>query len=77
MQCLDAVVEQMRTNKLCLIIGKVEALWVGGSCVQYKDYLLVLDGVALKKQVCRFGVLLDTSLSLEVQLSSVARIVFY
>uniref|UniRef100_A0A803SN06 Reverse transcriptase domain-containing protein n=1 Tax=Anolis carolinensis TaxID=28377 RepID=A0A803SN06_ANOCA len=74
-QCLAAVSDWMRANKLKLNPDKTEVLLVSRKAEQGIGLQPVLDGVALplKTQVRSLGVLLDSSLSLEPQVSAVAR----
>ncbi|XP_061443806.1 uncharacterized protein LOC133365612 isoform X9 [Rhineura floridana] len=78
-RCLAATMDWMRTNKLRLNPDKTEMLLVGGSSDQMVDVQPVLDGVALplKEQIHSLRVLLESSLSLETQVASVARSAFY
>uniref|UniRef100_A0A803TBL4 Reverse transcriptase domain-containing protein n=1 Tax=Anolis carolinensis TaxID=28377 RepID=A0A803TBL4_ANOCA len=73
-QCLAAVMGWMRANKLKLNPDKTEVLQVSRSTDRGIGWLPVLDGVALplKAQVRSLGVLLDSSLSLDAQVSAVA-----
>uniref|UniRef100_A0A803TNR7 Reverse transcriptase domain-containing protein n=1 Tax=Anolis carolinensis TaxID=28377 RepID=A0A803TNR7_ANOCA len=73
-QCLAAVSDWMRANKLKLNPDKTEVLLVSRKAEQGIGRGL-LEGVALplKTQVRSLGVLLDSSLSLEPQVSVVAR----
>uniref|UniRef100_A0A803TP95 Reverse transcriptase domain-containing protein n=1 Tax=Anolis carolinensis TaxID=28377 RepID=A0A803TP95_ANOCA len=74
-RCLAAVSDWMRANKLKLNPDKTEVLLVSRRAEQGIGLQPVLDGVALplKTQVRSLGVLLDSSLSLEPQVSAVAR----
>uniref|UniRef100_A0A803SXN9 Reverse transcriptase domain-containing protein n=1 Tax=Anolis carolinensis TaxID=28377 RepID=A0A803SXN9_ANOCA len=74
-RCLAAVSDWMRVNKLKLHPDKTEVLLVSRKAEQGIGLQPVLDGVALplKAQVRSLGVLLDSSLSLEPQVSAVAR----
>uniref|UniRef100_A0A803TL80 Reverse transcriptase domain-containing protein n=1 Tax=Anolis carolinensis TaxID=28377 RepID=A0A803TL80_ANOCA len=74
-RCLATVSDWMRANKLKLNPDKTEVLLVSRKAEQGIGLQPVLDGVALplKTQVRSLGVLLDSSLSLEPQVSAVAR----
>ncbi|KAF7249036.1 Peripheral myelin protein 22 [Varanus komodoensis] len=76
--CLAEVMCWMRANKLKLNPDKMEVLLVGGSGFGMGDFDLVLNGVALplKDRVRSLGVLLDPELSLEAQVTAVARSAF-
>uniref|UniRef100_A0A803TWX2 Reverse transcriptase domain-containing protein n=1 Tax=Anolis carolinensis TaxID=28377 RepID=A0A803TWX2_ANOCA len=73
-QCLAAVLAWMRVNKLRLNPDKTEVLQVSRMSDWGIGWQPVLDGVALplKAQVCSLGVLLDSGLTLEAQVSAVA-----
>ncbi|XP_062822834.1 uncharacterized protein LOC100554203 isoform X4 [Anolis carolinensis] len=73
-QCLAAVADWMRRNKLRINPDKTEALLVSRSSDWGIGWQPVLDGVALplKSQVRSLGVLLDSVLMLEAQVSAVA-----
>uniref|UniRef100_A0A803SLJ1 Reverse transcriptase domain-containing protein n=1 Tax=Anolis carolinensis TaxID=28377 RepID=A0A803SLJ1_ANOCA len=73
-QCLAAVADWMRRNKLRINPDKTEALLVSRSSDRGIGWQPVLDGVALplKSQVRSLGVLLDSALTLEAQVSAVA-----
>ncbi|KAF7248327.1 putative uncharacterized transposon-derived protein F52C9.6 [Varanus komodoensis] len=77
-RCLAEVMGWMRANTLKLNPDKTEVLLVGGSGLGMGDLGLVLNGVALplRDRVHRLGVLLDPELSLEAQVTAVARSVF-
>ncbi|KAF7252305.1 hypothetical protein EYD10_02240, partial [Varanus komodoensis] len=77
-RCLAEVMGWMRANKLKLNPDEVEVLLVGGLGSGVGDLDLVLNGVALllKDRVCSLGVLLDPELSLEAQVTTVARSAF-
>ncbi|KAF7246701.1 hypothetical protein EYD10_07390 [Varanus komodoensis] len=68
----------MRANKLKLNPDKTEVLLVGGSGFGEGELNLVLNGVALplRDKVRSLGVLLDPELSLEAQVTAVARSAF-
>uniref|UniRef100_A0A803TWG0 Reverse transcriptase domain-containing protein n=1 Tax=Anolis carolinensis TaxID=28377 RepID=A0A803TWG0_ANOCA len=72
-QCLAAVLAWMRVNKLRLNPDKTEVLQVSRTSDRGIGWQPVLDGVALplKAQVCSLGVLLDSGLTLEAQVSAV------
>uniref|UniRef100_R4GAY7 Reverse transcriptase domain-containing protein n=1 Tax=Anolis carolinensis TaxID=28377 RepID=R4GAY7_ANOCA len=74
-RCLAAVSDWMRANKLKLNPDKTEVLLVSRKAEQGIGLQPVLDGVTLplKAQVRSLGVILDSSLSLEPQVSAVAR----
>ena len=74
-QCPSAGMDWMRANKLKLNPDKTEVLLVSQKADQGIGIQLVLDGVTLplKTQVCSLGVLLDSALSLDAQVSGVAR----
>uniref|UniRef100_A0A803T4E3 Reverse transcriptase domain-containing protein n=1 Tax=Anolis carolinensis TaxID=28377 RepID=A0A803T4E3_ANOCA len=74
-RCLAAVSDWMRANKLKLNPDKIEVLLVSRKAEQGIGLQPVLDGVALplKTQVRSLGVPLDSSSSLEPQVSAVAR----
>ncbi|KAF7242082.1 LETM1 domain-containing protein LETM2, mitochondrial, partial [Varanus komodoensis] len=76
--CLSVVMGWMRTNKLSLSPDKMEVLLVGDSSSWVGDLGPALDGVALplKDRVRSLGVLLDPELSLEAQVTVVARSTF-
>ncbi|KAF7253873.1 putative RNA-directed DNA polymerase from transposon BS [Varanus komodoensis] len=76
--CLAEVMGWMRTNKLKLSPDKMEVLLVGGLGLWMGDLGLVLNGVALplRDRVRSLGVLLDPELSLEAQVTAVARSAF-
>ncbi|KAF7246760.1 Reelin [Varanus komodoensis] len=69
----------MRANKLKLNPDKTEVLLVGGSGFGEGGFDLVLIGVALplRDKVCSLGVLLDSELSLEAQVTAVVRSAFF
>uniref|UniRef100_A0A803SUK8 Reverse transcriptase domain-containing protein n=1 Tax=Anolis carolinensis TaxID=28377 RepID=A0A803SUK8_ANOCA len=73
-QCLAVVMGWMRANKLKLNPDKTEVLQVSRMSDRGIGWLPVLDGVALslKAQVCSLGVLLDSALTLDAQVSAVA-----
>uniref|UniRef100_R4GDA2 Reverse transcriptase domain-containing protein n=1 Tax=Anolis carolinensis TaxID=28377 RepID=R4GDA2_ANOCA len=73
-QCLAAVMGWMRANKLKLNPDKTEVLQVSRMPDRGIGWQPVLDGVALplKAQVRSLGVLLDSSLTLDAQVSAVA-----
>ncbi|KAF7252606.1 putative RNA-directed DNA polymerase from transposon BS [Varanus komodoensis] len=77
-RCLAKVMGWMRANKLKLNPDKMDVLLVGGSGLGMGDLGLVLNGVALplRDRVCSLGVLLDPELSLEAQVTAVARSTF-
>ncbi|KAF7246633.1 RNA helicase Mov10l1, partial [Varanus komodoensis] len=68
----------MRANKLKLNPDKMEVLLVGGLGFREGELNLVLSGVALplREKVRSLGVLLDPELSLEAQVTAVARSAF-
>uniref|UniRef100_A0A803TMK0 Reverse transcriptase domain-containing protein n=1 Tax=Anolis carolinensis TaxID=28377 RepID=A0A803TMK0_ANOCA len=74
-RCLATVSDWMRANKLKLNPDKMEVLLISRRAEQGIGLQPVLDGVALplKTQVHNLGVLLDSLLSLEPQVSAVAR----
>ncbi|KAF7252318.1 Solute carrier family 22 member 7 [Varanus komodoensis] len=76
--CLAEVMGWMRANKLKLNPDKTEVLLVGGSGSGVGDLDLVLNGVALplKDRVRSLGVILNPELSLEAQVTAVARSAF-
>ena len=65
----------MRVNKLKLNPDKMEVLLVGASLDRLEGHFPALNGVTLplRDRVHSLGVLLDTSLTLEAQVDSVAR----
>uniref|UniRef100_A0A803TMD6 Reverse transcriptase domain-containing protein n=1 Tax=Anolis carolinensis TaxID=28377 RepID=A0A803TMD6_ANOCA len=73
-QCLAAVMGWMRANKLKLNPDKTEVLQVSRMSDRGIGWLPVLDGAALplKAQVRSLGVLLDSALTLDAQVSAVA-----
>ncbi|KAF7237627.1 cGMP-inhibited 3',5'-cyclic phosphodiesterase A [Varanus komodoensis] len=75
----EQVMGWMRANKLNLNPDKTEALLVGGSGFGEGGFDLVLNGVALplRDKVRSLGVLLDPELSLEAQVTAVARSAFF
>uniref|UniRef100_A0A8D2KSV3 Reverse transcriptase domain-containing protein n=1 Tax=Varanus komodoensis TaxID=61221 RepID=A0A8D2KSV3_VARKO len=77
-RCLAEVMEWMRANKLKLNPDKTEVLLVGGSGFREGGFDLVLNGVTLplRDKVRSLGVLLDPELSLEAQVTAVARSAF-
>ncbi|KAF7249630.1 putative RNA-directed DNA polymerase from transposon BS [Varanus komodoensis] len=77
--CLAEVMVWMRANKLKLNPDKTEVLLVGGSGFGEGELNLVLNGVALplRDRVRSLGVLLDPELSLEAQVTAVARNAFF
>ncbi|KAF7235119.1 Extracellular calcium-sensing receptor [Varanus komodoensis] len=77
-RCLAEVMEWMRDNKLKLNPGKTEVLLVGGSGFGEGGFDLVLNGATLplRDTVHSLGVLLDPELSLEAQVTAVARSTF-
>ncbi|XP_061487038.1 uncharacterized protein LOC133387065 isoform X3 [Rhineura floridana] len=77
--CLAATMDWMRANKLRLNPDKTEMLLVDGFSDRMVDTYPILDGVTLplKDRVRSLGVVLDSSLSLEAQVASVARNAFY
>ncbi|KAF7250944.1 RNA-directed DNA polymerase from mobile element jockey [Varanus komodoensis] len=78
-RCLAEVMGWMRANKLKLNPDKMEVLLVGGSGFEEGDLDLVLNGVALplRDKVHILGALLDPELSLEAQVTAVARSAFF
>ncbi|KAF7234952.1 hypothetical protein EYD10_18178, partial [Varanus komodoensis] len=76
--CLAEVMGWMRANKLKLNPDKTEVLLVGGSGFGEGELNLVLNGVALplRDKVCSLGVLLDSEISFETQVTAVARSAF-
>ncbi|KAF7240862.1 Receptor-type tyrosine-protein phosphatase T [Varanus komodoensis] len=74
-RCLAEVMGWMRANKLKLNPDKMEVLLVGGSGFGEGGFDLVLNGVSLplRDKVHSLGVLLDPELSLEAQVTAVAR----
>uniref|UniRef100_A0A803TUY7 Reverse transcriptase domain-containing protein n=1 Tax=Anolis carolinensis TaxID=28377 RepID=A0A803TUY7_ANOCA len=74
-RCLATVSDWMRAKKLNLNPDKTEVLLVSQKAEQGIGLQPVLDGVTLplKAQVRSLGVFLDSSLSLEPQVSAVAR----
>uniref|UniRef100_A0A803TWX8 Reverse transcriptase domain-containing protein n=1 Tax=Anolis carolinensis TaxID=28377 RepID=A0A803TWX8_ANOCA len=74
-RCLAAVSDWMRANKLKLSSDKTEVLLFSRKAEQGTGLQPMLDGVTLplKTQVRSLGILLDSSLSLEPQVSAVAR----
>ena len=76
--CLVSRMEWMRVNKLKFNPDKTEVLLVSQKANQGIGMQPVLDEVALllKTQVYSFGVLLDLPLSLDAQVSAVARSTF-
>ncbi|KAF7250183.1 putative RNA-directed DNA polymerase from transposon BS [Varanus komodoensis] len=77
-RCLAEVMGWMRANKLKLKPDKTEVLLVGGSGFGEGGSDLVLNGVSLplRDKVSSLGVLLDPELSLEAQVTAVARSAF-
>ncbi|KAF7254503.1 Beta-tectorin [Varanus komodoensis] len=77
-RCLAEVMGWMRANKLKLNPDKTEVLLVGGSGFGEGEVTLALNGVALppRDKVRSLGVLLDPELSLEAQVTAVARSAF-
>ncbi|KAF7253666.1 hypothetical protein EYD10_00580 [Varanus komodoensis] len=77
-RCLAEVREWMRANKLKLNPDKTEVLLVGGSGFGEGGFDLVLNGATLplRDKVRSLGVLLDPELSLEAQVTAVARNAF-
>ncbi|KAF7254271.1 CMP-N-acetylneuraminate-beta-1,4-galactoside alpha-2,3-sialyltransferase [Varanus komodoensis] len=77
-RCLAEVMGWMRANKLKLSPDKTEVLLVGGLSSWVGDLDLVLNGVALplKDRFRSLGVLLYPELSLEAQVTAVARSAF-
>ncbi|KAF7249458.1 RNA-directed DNA polymerase from mobile element jockey [Varanus komodoensis] len=77
-RCLAEVREWMRANKLKLNPDKTEVLLVGRSGFGEGGFDLVLNGakLPLRDKVRSFGVLLDPELSLEAQVTAVARSAF-
>ncbi|KAF7251907.1 Polypeptide N-acetylgalactosaminyltransferase 16 [Varanus komodoensis] len=77
-RCLAEVMEWMRANKLKLNPDKMEVLLVGGSGFGEGGFDLVLNGATLplRDKVRSLGVLLDPELSLEAQVTAVARSAF-
>ncbi|KAF7245607.1 Harmonin [Varanus komodoensis] len=77
-RCLAEVMGWMRANKLKLNPDKTEVLLVGGSGFGEGELNLVLNGVALplRDKVRSLGVLLNPELSLEAQVTAVARSAF-
>ncbi|KAF7244371.1 putative RNA-directed DNA polymerase from transposon BS [Varanus komodoensis] len=77
-RCLSEVMGWMKANKLKFNPDKTEILLVGGLGSWVGDFDLVLNGVALplKDRVRSLGVLLDPELSLEAQVTVVARSTF-
>ncbi|KAF7238279.1 Retinoic acid receptor beta, partial [Varanus komodoensis] len=77
-RCLAEVMGWMRANKLKLSPDKTEVLLVGGSGFGEDGFDLTLNGVALplRDKVRSLGVLLSPELSLETQVTAVARSAF-
>ncbi|KAF7246976.1 CMP-sialic acid transporter [Varanus komodoensis] len=77
-RCLAEVMGWMRANKLKLNPDKTEVLLVGGSGFGEGELNLDHNGVALplRDKVHSLGVLLDPELSLEAQVTAVARSAF-
>ncbi|KAF7240633.1 putative RNA-directed DNA polymerase from transposon BS [Varanus komodoensis] len=77
-RCLAEVREWMTANKLKLNPDKTEVLLVGGSGFGEGGFDLVLNGATLplRDKVRSLGVLLDPELSLEAQVTAVARTAF-
>ncbi|KAF7250955.1 Very large A-kinase anchor protein [Varanus komodoensis] len=77
-RCLAKVMGWMKANKLRLNPDKIEVLLVGGSGFGMGDLDLVLNGIALphRDRVRSLGVLLYPELSLEAQVTEVARNTF-
>ncbi|KAF7246169.1 THO complex subunit 1, partial [Varanus komodoensis] len=77
-RCLAEVREWMRANKLKLNPDKTEVLLVGRSGFGEGGFDLVLNGATLplRDKVRSLGVLLDPELSLEAQVTAVARNAF-
>ncbi|KAF7249628.1 putative RNA-directed DNA polymerase from transposon BS [Varanus komodoensis] len=77
-RCLAEVMGWMRANKLKLNPDKTEVLLVGGSGFGEGELNLVLNGVALplRDRVRSLGVLLGPELSLDAQVTAVARSAF-
>ncbi|KAF7241729.1 putative RNA-directed DNA polymerase from transposon BS [Varanus komodoensis] len=77
-RCLTEVREWLRANKLKLNPDKTEVLLVGGSGFGEGGFDLVLNGATLplRDKVRSLGVLLDPELSLEAQVTVVARSAF-
>ncbi|KAF7237117.1 putative RNA-directed DNA polymerase from transposon BS [Varanus komodoensis] len=77
-RCLAEVMGWMRANKLKLNPDKTEVLLVGGSGFGEGGFDLVLNGATLplRDKVRSLGVLLDLELSLEAQVTAVARSAF-
>ncbi|KAF7254272.1 putative RNA-directed DNA polymerase from transposon BS, partial [Varanus komodoensis] len=77
-RCLAEVMGWMRANKLKLNPDKTEVLLVGGSGFGEGGVDLVLNGATLplRDKVRSLGVLLDLELSLEAQVTAVARSAF-
>ncbi|KAF7240636.1 putative RNA-directed DNA polymerase from transposon BS, partial [Varanus komodoensis] len=77
-RCLAEVMGWMRANKLKLNPDKTEVLLVGGLGFGEGGFDLALNGVALplRDKVRSLGVLLDPELSLEAQVTAVARSAF-
>uniref|UniRef100_A0A8D2LN46 Reverse transcriptase domain-containing protein n=1 Tax=Varanus komodoensis TaxID=61221 RepID=A0A8D2LN46_VARKO len=77
-RCLTEVREWLRANKLKLNPDKTEVLLVGGSGFGEGGFDLVLNGATLplRDKVRSLGVLLDPELSLEAQVTAVARNAF-
>ncbi|KAF7246206.1 NIPA-like protein 2 [Varanus komodoensis] len=78
-RCLAEVMGWMRANKVKLNPDKTEVLLVGGLGFGEVELNLVLNGVALplRDKVRSLGVLLDPELSLEAQVTVVARSAFF
>uniref|UniRef100_A0A8D2Q3W3 Reverse transcriptase domain-containing protein n=1 Tax=Varanus komodoensis TaxID=61221 RepID=A0A8D2Q3W3_VARKO len=78
-RCLAKVMGWMRANKLKLNPDKTEVLLVGRSGFREGDLNLVMNGVVvrLRDKVRSLGVLLDPELSLEAQVTAVARSAFF
>ncbi|KAF7239025.1 Heparan-alpha-glucosaminide N-acetyltransferase [Varanus komodoensis] len=78
-RCLVEVMGWMRANKLKLNPDKTEVLLFGGLGFGEGELNLVLNGVALplRDKVRSLGVLLNPELSLEAQVTAVARSAFF
>ncbi|KAF7234544.1 hypothetical protein EYD10_18427 [Varanus komodoensis] len=76
--CLAEVMGWVRANKLKLNPDKMEVQLVGGSGLGMGDLGLVVNGVALplRDRVHSLGMLLDSELSLEAQVTAVATSAF-
>ena len=78
-RCLEAVAGWLEQSRLRLNPSKTEVLWLGRKSTDQEAQLPTLAGVQLitSSSARNLGVILDTSLSMEAQVTTVARTTFF